>query len=190
MAIIKKLTELEDIEEFMCSDEDMEDTIICKNPDKVKALVKAMTPGRIIHFVSKGDWSMHDLIVELLNNYYPAELFFTTYALRDLSVKQLINALSKKKLTGIHLLIDFKAKSSTPEVELLTRMNVNRICLTSIHAKVAVLRTANHYISINSSANWTINPRIESGTISMSEKVGKFHIEWMEKRFNNAEIFE
>ena len=190
MAIIKTITTEVDDEEFICLDTDIEDTIICKNPDKVKTLVKAMKPGTIIHFVSKGDWSMHDLIVELLNKYYPAELYFTTYALRDLSVKQLINALSKKKLTAIHLLIDFKAKSSTPEVELLTRMNVNRICLTSIHAKVAVLRTADHYISINSSANWTVNPRIESGTISMSKQVGKFHIDWMEKRFDNAEIFE
>ena len=190
MAIIKSLVEEVDSDNFLIVDDDIQETIICKSPDKVKKLVGSLVPGKIVHFLSKGDWSMHDLIVEILNNHYPAELYFTTYALREMSVRQLLQAISTGRLLAVHILIDMKAKSRTPDVIQLAQMNVNRVFLTSIHAKVAVIKTADRYFSINGSANWTVNPRVESGTISLSENVGKWHIEWMEKIMNNAEVFE
>lgn len=191
MAIINRIVSNDIIDDdFMISDSNDQETIICKSPDKVKQLVKALSEDKIIHFISKGDWSMHDLIIELLNNYYPAELYFTTYALRELSVRQLLQALEKKRLLAVHILIDTKARSRTPDVIQLAEMNLNRVYLTSIHAKVAILKTADSIISINGSANWTTNPRIEAGTISTNKSVGEFHINWMEKIMKDAQIFE
>lgn len=192
MAIVEttKVTPVTTEADFLHIDDDAEDFVLCKNPDKLKRLIDAVEKGGLIHFVSDGDWSMHDLVIELLKKYAPAEIFFSTYALREFSVRQLITALEKKHLIGVNILIDAKARARTPQVIQLAEMNVNRIRLTSIHAKVCIIRSPKGYVSINASANWTTNPRIESGTISTNEKVALFHIDWMEKIMDNAEIFE
>ncbi len=167
-----------------------DDFVICKGPEKLKSLLEKLQQDKQLHFISDGYWSMHDLVTELLKKYRPAEIFITTYALREFAVKQLINAIERKQITSVTLLIDYKAKARTPEVYQLASMNFNRIYLTSIHAKVTVLRSAAGCITIVGSANWTSNPRIESGVISLDEATANFHINWIEKVLNNAEIFE
>ncbi len=191
MAIIKTgaVAPAEDIQ-FLHSDDELEDFVICKSPEKLKLLIDTLQKGKLVHFVSNGDWSMHDLIVELLKVYAPAELWFTTYALREFAVRQLLTALNKKQLVAVHILIDYKARARTPDVIQLAEMNVNRVHLTSVHAKVCVLKSPKGNITINSSANWTSNPRIESGTISLNDQVAEFHINWINKIMDNAEIFK
>jgi hypothetical protein len=168
---------------------DSADFVICKAPEKLKVLLDKLQNKKDIHFISDGYWSMHDLVTELLNQYKPAEIFITTYALREFAVKQLINAIDRKQLLSVTLLIDYKAKARTPEVYQLASMNFNRIYLTSIHAKVTVIRSPAGSVTVVGSANWTSNPRIEAGVISLDNDTANFHINWIEKVMNNAEIF-
>ncbi len=192
MAIIKtgEIAEKVDPGTFLHSIDADNEFVICKRPDKLNMLLQAACSGHDIHFLSDGDWSMHDLVNELLKKYHPAELFFTTYALREFSVRQLINALDKNLLVGVTCLIDYKAKSRTPDAYQLASMNVNRIYLTQIHAKVMVLRSPEGCVSVVSSANWTSNPRIECGVLSTRTDVAEFHINWIENVLSHAEIFK
>lgn len=168
-----------------------DDFVICKGPDKLKALLLSLREGYSTHFVSDGDFSMHDLVIELITRckYKSAELWITTYALREFSVRQLILALERKDLLSVNMLIDYRAKMRTPDVFQLASMNVNRIHLTSIHAKVCVIRSSFGSVSIVGSANWTTNPRIEAGVVSLDPAVADFHVSWIEKIMDNAEIF-
>lgn len=168
---------------------DISDHIICGNPGKLERLIKAISPGKCIQYVSDGDWSMHDLVTELLKKFNPADLYITTYALREFSVRQLILAMDRKELSSVRMLLDYRAKVRTPEVFQLASLNINKIGLMAIHAKVTVLHAGENYISIVGSANWTSNPRVEVGTITMSPEAGKFHISWINKLLENAEIF-
>ncbi len=161
-----------------------EDFVLCKNPHKLERLT-----GKSTHYISDGDWSMHDLVMQLLQTYKPAELFITTYALREFPVRQLILAQERKELLCVKMLLDYRAKARTPEVFQLAEMNMNKIYLTSIHAKVTVLRSAAGCVSIVGSANWTQNPRVEAGVITLDKNVAEFHINWIEKIMDNAEIF-
>jgi hypothetical protein len=164
-------------------------TVICKSPDKLKAVIDLVEPGVHVHYVSDGDWSMHDLVVSLLEKYGPAELYTTTYALREFPMRQLILAKERGDVTTIKMLIDYRAKMRTPEVYQLASMNLTDIRLIAIHAKVAVIRSAQACVSIVCSSNWTQNPRIEAGSITMDADVAHFHIDWIEKTLQNAEIF-
>ncbi|WP_347268971.1 hypothetical protein [Paracoccus sp. (in: a-proteobacteria)] len=167
-----------------------DDFVVCKSPGKLLLLIEKLNEIKNIHFVSNGDWSMHDLVIELIKKYGPADLYFTTYALREFAVRQIINAIELKQIKSVTLILDYKAKSRTPEVYQLASMNFSKIFLASIHAKVAVLKCANHFISIIGSANWTNNPRIEAGVISMEKPTMDFHIDWINKTIEHAEIFE
>lgn len=179
----------DDADEFLFSSSEISDLVICKSPEKLQILLNSIAPGKQIHYVSDGDWSMHDLVMLLLKRYQPADLFITTYALREIPVRQLIMAAERKELVSVNMLIDYRAKSRTPEVFQLASMNINKIYLTNVHAKVTVLRAPGGSISIVGSANWTQNPRIECGVISTDISLANFHINWIEKVMSNAEIF-
>lgn len=174
---------------FFFSDPGEEDFVICKSPDKLKLLLSAIKKEKSVHYVSDGDWSLHDLLMELLKKYKPAELYLTTYAIRELAIRQLVMAMDRKELISVNMIADYRAKVRTPEVYQLASMSLNKICLHSIHAKVAVLRSAAGCVTILGSCNLTSNPRIEAGVISLNEDVANFHINWINKVIENAEIF-
>lgn len=167
-----------------------QDFVICKNPDKLGILLKSLKKGSCVHYVSDGDWSMHDLVMELIKTNKGADIYITTYALREFHVRQLILAQDRGDIKKIMLLLDYRAKARTPEVFYLAAQNVNKIVMTSIHAKVAVVKSPFGCVTIVGSANWTQNPRIEAGVISLDNGIANFHIDWIEKVMMNGEIFE
>lgn len=167
-----------------------EDFVICKSPDKLKRLLDKLNQEKQLHYVSDGDWSTHDLISEMLKKLKPAELFLTTYAIREFSIRQLVLAIERKDLLSVNMIADYRAKIRTPEVYQLASQAMNKICLHSIHAKVTVLRSAAGCVTIVGSSNLTSNPRIEAGVITLDPNVASFHIDWISKIMDNAEIFK
>lgn len=164
--------------------------VICKSPEKLQRLLSSLECGKQIHYVSEGSWSIHNLVLQLVKKYQQAELFITTYALREFPVMQLINAIEDNSISSVTMLLDSRARIRTPEVYQLASMNLNKIFLTNIHAKVAVIKSPRGYLSIVGSSNWTTNPKIEAGVISLSSDVAEFHINWITKISENAEIFK
>jgi len=189
MGFVKTTVTAEKEDPFFFSSPADDDFVICKSPGKLKRLLDALQECKQLQYVSDGDWSTHDLVMELLKVYKPAELYITTYALRELPVRQLILAQERKEILSVKMLLDYRAKVRTPEVFQLAAQNINRIGLTNIHAKVTVLRSDQGCVSIVGSANWTTNPRIECGVISLHEAAAAFHINWIEKVIDNAELF-
>ena len=164
--------------------------VICKSPGKLKYLLDAIEPGTSVHYVSKGDWSMHDLVMQLLKTMGPSEIYFTTYALRETPVRQLVMGMNSGAITKIKMLVDTRAKIRTPEVFELAKMNFCEIAQINIHAKVCVVKSAKGSVCITGSANWTANPKIEAGVVSMNDELANFHIDWINKLIQNADIFK
>jgi len=164
--------------------------IICKSPGKLKILVDRIEEGKDLHYISSGDWSMHDLLAAVLNRFAPAKLYLSTYALREYSVRQLILGLDSGKLTEVNMLVDYRAQIRVPEVYQLAAHNATTIRLLSIHAKVMVLTGNGLSLTLVGSANWTNNPRVEAGVISLNKSAANFHINWMKKLIEHAEIFK
>ena len=175
---------------FLHPSKPVADFVICKSPDKLQLLIDAIKTNEQVHFVSDGDWSLHDLVMSLIPLCGSAvELYLTTYAIREFPVRQLILAQERGDIKRVVMLLDYRAKVRTPEVFQLAKMNVDSIYLTSIHAKVTVIRAKDCCFTIVGSANWTQNPRIEVGLIRKAEADAVFHIEWIEKIMNDAELF-
>jgi len=191
MAFVKtSIAGTEPEDPFFVSGDGDEDFVICKSPDKLKSLLSALKKEKQLHYISDGDWSLHDLIMELLKEYKPAELYLTTYAIRELAIRQLVMAMERKELLSVHMIADYRAKVRTPEVYQLAQMNMNKICLHSIHAKVTVIRSTLGCVTVLGSCNLTSNPRIEAGVISLNVDIANFHINWINKIMDNAEIFK
>lgn len=180
----------QDDENFIFSSNEEWQGVICKSPGKLQRLLDSLKPSVQLHYISDGDWSIYDLVMSLIQRYRPAELFISTYAIRELPVRQLIMAMHRKEIIGINMLLDHRAKARTPEVLQLAIMNLNRIVLTSVHAKVTVIKSPVGCVTICGSANWTQNPRIEQGVITLDNGCAEFHISWIQKQLENGGIFD
>lgn len=167
-----------------------EDFVICKSPEKLKSLLAAIEPGKTVFYISDGDWSMHDLVMELLKKYQPADLFISTYALREYPVRQLILAIDRGEINSLNMLLDYRAPVRTPEVFEMAKMNCSRIGLINIHAKITVIESPQGCVTITGSANWTKNPKVESGTISCSPDIAHFYRETLKSLLDNAPVFD
>lgn len=51
------------------------------------------------------------------------------------------------------------------------------------HAKVVLLEHEGNYLSIEGSASFTTNPRIEQHVITNDKELWEFHSNWMESLF-------
>lgn len=164
--------------------------IFVRNQDLLDSIFPGLPATKDIHFVTKGDWSTHDLVFHLLKFTGPSQLYFTTYSLREYPVRLILNALDAGMLTSVKCILDSKVKSRLPDVFHLAAHNFADVKLTECHAKITVIKNLEHSITIMGSANWTNNPRIEAGFVSMDKSLADFHIDWMEKCMINSNAFE
>ncbi len=192
MALIKTGASVStpDTGEHIFSTAETENFAICKSPDKLKKLLDAITPGHTTYYLSDGHWSMHDLVMELIKKYQPADLYISTYALREFSAQQLILAIDRKEVNSVKMLLDYRAPVRVPAVVEMARMNFNKVFLVPCHAKITIIQSPAGSVTIVGSANWTSNPRIESGTISLNKELAAWYIEHFEKIMADGRIFE
>jgi hypothetical protein len=166
------------------------DFVLCKGPEKLKMLLDRLQPGKTTFYMSDGDFSMQDLVMELLKKYKPADLYLSTYSLRELAVRKLILAIDRKEISSLKMLLDYRAPVRTAQVYEMAKMNFAKVYLISIHAKITVIKSAAGCVTIVGSQNWTVNPKIESGAVSLNEELAAFYINYLEQIMSDAKIFE
>lgn len=190
MAFVKQITEdpTPPVDSFTAFTA-VSDGVICRKPKKLDRLVSQVSDGKEIHYLSDGYFSLHDLVISLVKKYQPVDVFFTTYALRELPVRQLAMCKTDGLINEIHCVLDYKAQVRSAEVNAFAQKNFTTLCLKPIHAKVCVIRSADIDISIVGSANWTVNPKVEAGVLSCTKESAEFHISWIKKMISNERIF-
>lgn len=166
-----------------------EAVVTARNPDKLKQVVNAIAEYQHFHFISDGSWSLHDLLLSIIHNYAPADVWITTYSITQFPASILACMVDEGKIKQLKVLMDYRAKDRYPAVEQLMS-NVSELKLTPIHAKVFIIQNENDSLLIIGSANWTTNKRIEMGIVDKSRTTADKHIEWITKKMKDADPFE
>jgi hypothetical protein len=166
------------------------DFVVCKAPEKLMKIVNAVKSGVTTFFLSDGYWSMHDLVLRLLQQFNPAELYITTYAIREQSIRAILLAKDDKLISNVNMLLDQRATVRTPEVYQLAKHNFAKVTLAAVHAKVTILKHPEGCVSIVGSSNWTNNPKLESGVVSTDEALGNWYIDNIKKMIDGSSIFK
>ncbi len=149
---------------------------------------KIPEPGCSHHIITNGSfefWTLLDGLIHLLNDagHQVQEFWGSTWMLSRSNAVRLYEHGRAGKIkdgfiiTGIY----FKRKEPAAFGTLLRGIEALgwRYKAIDLHAKVQLLKAGPHRIVIESSANWTGNPRIEQFTITNSRKVFDFHRSWM-----------
>lgn len=145
---------------------------------KIHHIIGEIKPGDCISFWSNGDWSLWELIAHLLKQTgHGTEIYLATWSISELSARKLCQWMDEGLVSKLVGVIDFRSKNRHPAAYHLSKNVFSEIRVAFCHAKVTVLKGNGHCITINGSANWTENPRLESGVIINSHVTGESTIE-------------
>ena len=165
-------------------------TVLMKRFDKCSKVIGKIQKDTSIHYVSMGEWSSHDLLKVILEQIGKADVYIATWSISEPGTIMLLNLVKSGLINSILGVFDWRIKVRNPKALQLAKYNFNKIYLTTCHAKVTVICNKDYNISIVGSANYTNNPRIESGVITESKEIADFHKDWISGITKNSKLFE
>lgn len=151
----------------------------------IKDIIPELINGKSIHFATQGHFHLHELVERILHFTGPAKYYTTTWAISEAPMRKILDLVQSGFITEIHALFDYKTKAHAPKAFHLIEGITSRVALTHIHAKVKVIETEEHCISISSSANDTNNSRWEAGVITPNKKISMMHRDWIMNEITN-----
>jgi hypothetical protein len=153
--------------------------------DKTKTLIKSigqLQKGKTTHYYSYGNFNLVRLLIHLLKQTGPANVFMTSYSFSQTSIEQLLNYRQKGLITSFRVIVDNRVKTMSPIPFQMLSTAFDYRC-TSIHAKVALLWNDKWNISVVTSQNATDNPKLERGTIFTDIETFNFDKNALENEF-------
>lgn len=125
--------------------------------------VRSLVPGGRIVGVTKGQFSLLDLIQAVLGVVGPAEVLVSTWTPGISEMERVCQLLRDCEITGFRLLVDRSFPSRHPQyVERVVAIcGPDSIRMTRTHAKFALIAAGDYRIAIRTSMNFNSNPRFE-----------------------------
>ena len=174
-------------------------TIRMENRWKKKRVEEVVTDlprqGESMHIVSNGSFDYSTLvprIIDLSLADYCSEYYFSTWTMSHDHVLQIIDLFNNGYIKQVTALTGeyFRTRESATYSILANWCEVNgqRHFANKNHSKVTLLKMGNEYFTIEGSANYTANPRIEQFVLSNHKELYYFHREWMEMLLNGQKM--
>ena len=151
---------------------------VCKTR-KLNEVKKTLPDNDFIHWVSNGDWSMHELLLLCLSITGPANVYISSYAFSEKPARIIADLKNKGHIQELHCLIDSRIDVRSAGAFQLVQGCATTCKLVNTHAKVTVIENETHQIAIVCSANYTTNERYEAGYISKLPELAAFNKEWI-----------
>jgi hypothetical protein len=165
-------------------------SLLGKRYQKLKLLLPKIDKNTSTHYVSMGEWSMHDLVFLMIETAGPLHLDMTTWSIAPEVAMKMNVAKRQGKLLSIRALFDWRVKQYKKEALQIAKQNFDEIKFKDCHSKVALAWNDEYHFTVISSANFTNNPRIEAGVITENKEVFDFHKNWYDLTFAKGNPFE
>jgi hypothetical protein len=131
-------------------------------------------PENYVIWNSFGEWSMHELLYYMLVRSGPANVYITTWAISELAMRSLCKYMKEGLIRQLHLFCDYRNTSRKPAELAYIEQNATNIKLGKCHAKLTVIDSEILPVYVSGSANYTKNPRFESGSIYFNRELMDF----------------
>lgn len=153
----------------------------------VAAAVGEITPGCEIFGVTKGDWSLVDLITYSLKTTGPANVIVCTWTAGGHDTSFTNDLLVDGSIKSLRFVVDLSFPSRQPSycAALRQRFGDDAIRFTKTHAKFVTIRNATWNIVIRSSMNLNENRRMETWELSDSHAMAEWLDELVTQLFVN-----
>ncbi|NCB43566.1 MAG: hypothetical protein EOM59_13250 [Clostridia bacterium] len=158
---------------------------LSENYKQLNESLQTIKEGYTYHLVSLGHWSMHHLLFHLLKMTGPATIYATTWSISEDVVRHLVEAKKQGLIKDMTFIYDYRVRKYKPAAYFLSQEYFTSI-VTSCHAKVTIIESETHQLTIVGSANYTRNDRIEVGVIFTDKATHDFHKNWITHEIEHA----
>jgi hypothetical protein len=153
---------------------------------QLKCVVKLIADDTTIFWVSNGDWSMHELLLEILNITGPAQVHISSYAMSETPARILAQLKNAGMITKLNCVLDNRIDVRTAGSFQLMKSISDRLVLVDTHAKVTVVENDAWHVAVVGSANYTENKRYEAGILTTCKPGVEMQLKWMEKALKDG----
>lgn len=153
-----------------------------------------ITPGCEIYGLTKGTWSLIDLIEHVLRFTGPAEVTLSTWTAANADIGFATKLLTNGAITKLRFVVDFSFPTRQPAycAALREAFGDDSIRITKNHAKFVLLRNKDWNVVLRTSMNLNENRRLESFEISDDFRIADWLQEVVDELFSeqsSAETF-
>lgn len=142
-------------------------------------------PGTSVHIIGNGKYDFFDWLPHLLGLLpEPAEGWLSTWTMNRGNAVDLLQILDAGQLTAVTMLtgLYFKRREAAVYATLYEGLQQRgqRYLAFLNHTKLILLRSGRHALTVEGSANFTSNPRLEQYVISNDRELLAFHVDWID----------
>lgn len=170
-------------------DEAQNETLIIPRKQSLIDAFGTLEKNKNYHFATAGRWSQYEVLNFILAQSGPADVFLTTWKINDLSANNIFNLIKAGVILNLFTVLEKRIPITSPTAKDTIVTNATNHLIADNHSKVIVVINDEWKVSVNGSANMTINPRIEAGVLSTVESVAEFHKNWILNEIENGNTF-
>lgn len=155
------------------------------NGESAKKSIGIIFKGMEIYGLTKGQFSIINIIEEILNQTGAADVVISTWTAANAEIKKAENFISNEKIRSIRWVVDRSFKTRQPKYyNLLLEKFGGVIAETNSHAKFVVIKNENWDIVIRTSMNLNENKRLENFEISDDKNLSDYLLSIVDEIFS------
>lgn len=129
--------------------------------------------GKVCYYFSD-EWSLHELLAYLLEQTGKADVLISSYSVSEASIREFLRLKESGLINSIRCLLDLTVKAHKGGILYFANNVADEIRLTANHSKLILIESETLCVTVLTSANFTVNPRYESGSITTDKEVFQF----------------
>lgn len=155
---------------------------------KATQAIGEITPGCEIFGFTKGQFSLMDLIIAILEQAGPAQVDISTWTAGDADIRHCYQFVESGKITSARWVVDRSFPTRQPEYfeALCRRFQPESVRITRTHAKFCLIRNEEWDIVLRSSMNLNKNPRFENFEISDDPELADYFASVVNEIFDSV----
>jgi len=159
--------------------------------ESAKKTIGKLYKGCEIFGLTKGQFSLSDLIKAILDQTGPVKLQISTWTAAKADIKSAYNLLKSGNIQSVRFLVDQSFKTRQPEYckFLLEMFGSDAVRMTRSHCKFVLIRNEEWNITVRTSMNLNKNPRLENFEVSDDPKLCDFMQSLIDEVWTKESIF-
>jgi hypothetical protein len=160
--------------------------VIMNTTSELKEVIFHVRDKHNVIWVSNRNWSMHQLLMALLDITGPAEVHIATFAMGETPARILLQLKESGLITKLYCAIDNRVDTRSAGSLQLIMSICDNYSLDDIHAKVTVIENAEWTITVIGSANYTENKRKEAGIVMNTREAAEQQLLWIKESLRDG----
>lgn len=147
------------------------------NTRSLDAAIGCVEPGAEIFLLNKGQFSLSDVLLFLLDQVGPSKVYLATWTAAGADLAHTKALLDSGMITGMQWMLDSSFPQRQPAYfrQLRELFSDENVCVVKTHCKFAVIEAeCGRRLALRTSANLNLNKRIESFEISEDEELASY----------------